>query len=124
MKAAKVVALLAFGAVLTIATLVAIGFGDAFSGWGDGTTNDVRHHSTWSAWPTAAFGILTSVAPTLRKKGRLVLYLASNEVLFLGFWFALSGEDRIFLPVCVFVISLAVWLPLLMSTAPKGLTRR
>lgn len=107
--------ILFYGGIVTFATTFAIGFGNAFSGWGDGAT--VSHDtSLWSAWPTAVFFILSAIGPFIRgRQEKWFLFIGTLLLLFLGFMVTIGGVDGLFIPFCVFVLSILVWAPLLFA---------
>jgi hypothetical protein len=111
--------ILFYGGILTFATVFAIGFGNAFSGWGDGAT--VRHvTSFWDAWPTALFFLISASGPFIRgAKWKGALWVTSLLVTTLCFLTIFGEKDGFFLSACLLGFSLIVWIPLIAAGDPS-----
>ena len=118
MKIVRSFLVVLYGALITYAAIFAIGLGNAFSGWGDGSANSVRHTSFWCSWPTAVFYLAVALLPFLQRVQFKRLLLWASCCLLFADILVLGLGDGVFL----FILCLVSLLPIifLVFSKPSG----
>lgn len=115
------ICILVYGALVTFASLVVVGIGNAFAmNAGDGSAS-VHHTSEHIVWPVAVFYTISAAGPYVRDPGkRGLLFVAALAVLLIGLLATAKPAGAGLIAAIAVVASVVVWGPLAVASANKG----